>query len=89
MSFGKRPMAPAVRERLIDNKNDRIVQRTEAQMLAPRPPGTPLGDMDLVEATEDVMMGKDKACGRCGKVRGDVSTALSGVCATCHEKEND
>jgi hypothetical protein len=89
MAFGKKPMSVFVRAKLVDEKNDRIVRRTEEKMLAPRPPGTPLGDIDLVDATEDVMMGKDKACARCGKVRGDVSTALSGVCATCHEKERE
>lgn len=91
MAFGKKSLAaqpPALLAQIEENRVDLVVHKTEVKILQAPGPGTPLGDMHLLNATEEVMSNPAPIrCPECKELKNEVALNLSGMCAACWQKQ--
>lgn len=85
MAYGKKRLPPVVLEQMRENRQDKVVHRTEVKMLKAMDPVTPIGAAALLAATETAMTNPiDPVCNKCGQKKTDVVLVLTGTCELCH-----
>jgi hypothetical protein len=83
MAFGKRTMSAEVQAVIARDHEKKVVESTELKILRVPAPGTPLGDMHLIDAVETAMIEPPTTCPRCFDRKSDPVLVKTGLCAKC------